>query len=223
MFVPNFDLYVNYEDSIKNFQGIAVFKKNNKTLIYNLDAHYKNLSFDRVDFCFSGKTLPIPEITVIELSKEQLLLKKQFLQQDNSVSYSAFLSTIKNIPFVCADLDKKQMLDILKKRLPNNNLIDEDVIKALNSGGPFTTKNIYNFYANEIVRYGRDPFMIKNIATALNKYNTVFASFGHGHYCCQRLILEDMLGEPEYIKEVPNTRGDFSDITLNPIDLGVEL
>ena len=105
----------------------------------------------------------------------------------------------------------------IKTKTTKNNLTEEDIKKAFTSGGPFTKKGIYNFYANEIDRYGRDPFMVKNIASALNKYNTVFfATFGHGHYCSQRLILEDMLGQPEYIDEVPNIRGDFSDLVLNP-------
>ncbi|MCL2887968.1 MAG: TraB/GumN family protein [Elusimicrobia bacterium] len=49
----------------------------------------------------------------------------------------------------------------------------------------------------------RDLFMLENITAALNKYKTVFAVFGEGHYVDQRQALENMLGKPEYIWEVP--------------------
>lgn len=52
-------------------------------------------------------------------------------------------------------------------------------------------------------KLGRDPFMLQNIAAALNKYKVVFAVFGGGHYDVQRKALENMLGKPEYIWEVP--------------------
>ena len=68
--------------------------------------------------------------------------------------------------------------------------------------------------------HGRDPFMLRNIAAALNRYDTVFAVFGEGHYRSQRLVLEDMLGKPEYIKTVPNPRGNFTDLKITPVDLG---
>ena len=61
--------------------------------------------------------------------------------------------------------------------------------------------------------------MLENIAAALNKYDTVFAIFGGGHYEVQRLVLEDMMGKPEYITRIKNMRGDFSDIKINPIRL----
>jgi len=53
---------------------------------------------------------------------------------------------------------------------------------------------------NEDIDYlGRNPFMLKNIAAALNKYNVVYAAFGGGHYITHREVLEKMLGKPRYI------------------------
>lgn len=48
----------------------------------------------------------------------------------------------------------------------------------------------------------RDPFMLNNIASALNKYDIVFAVFGGGHYLQQRRALKAMMGTPKYITEV---------------------
>ncbi|MGB2579931.1 hypothetical protein AAIR98_001850 [Elusimicrobium simillimum] len=50
--------------------------------------------------------------------------------------------------------------------------------------------------------HARDPFMLKNIAAALNRYDTVLAVFGEGHYVAQASVLQDMLGSPQYITEV---------------------
>ena len=51
---------------------------------------------------------------------------------------------------------------------------------------------------------GRDPFMLANIAAALNKkeYDTVFMVSGGGHYDSLAPALEKMLGKPKIIKEI---------------------
>ena len=61
--------------------------------------------------------------------------------------------------------------------------------------------------------------MLQNIATALNKYDVVFAIFGSGHFESQRLALIDMMGKPKYITNVPSARGDFDGLKINPIKL----
>jgi len=64
---------------------------------------------------------------------------------------------------------------------------------------PKESGTIINRFCNYADYYARDPFMIQNITNALNKYDVVFAVFGEGHYRTQRLVLEDMMGTPEYI------------------------
>lgn len=61
--------------------------------------------------------------------------------------------------------------------------------------------------------------LLRDWASALNRYNTVFAIFGVGHYENQRLVLEDMLGKPEYITRIKNMRGDFTNVKIEPIKL----
>ena len=59
-----------------------------------------------------------------------------------------------------------------------------------------------NVFYYTVGRLIRDPFMLKNIELALNKYDTVFVCFGEGHYRSQKGIIEDSLGVPEYILNV---------------------
>ena len=70
---------------------------------------------------------------------------------------------------------------------------------------PISAGTIFNKLSEDEDFYARDPFMIKNITAALNKYNIVYAAFGEGHYRSHRKILEDMLGKPEYIWDVKYT------------------
>ena len=63
------------------------------------------------------------------------------------------------------------------------------------------TGTIINQLHDQINIHVRDPFMLSNIANALNSHDVVFGIFGEGHYRSQRLVLEDMMGEPEYIWE----------------------
>ena len=72
---------------------------------------------------------------------------------------------------------------------------------------------------------GRDPFMVNNIATALNKYDTVFCIFGEGHFRDQRAVLDDMFGkEPdEYITEFPDMHTDFGKVKRNIFQRGIDI
>ena len=67
---------------------------------------------------------------------------------------------------------------------------------------PSSKGTVFNKLSEDEDLYARDPFMVKNIAAALNKYDTVYAAFGEGHYRSHRKILEDMLGKPEYIWDI---------------------
>jgi hypothetical protein len=220
MFVPNFDFYKTYEDSEKigRTPYIAVFRKNGKLLLYVCDRHCANVSFDMVDFCFSEKSPAMPQIAVIEYERAGRE-PGPYSFQDNTLAYAAAITAKRGLPVVYADLSSAEMLDVLKQHNPARNITDDDLHKALTAGGPSTKKGEYNLFAHQIDLYGRDPFMIKNITAALNKYDVVLAVFGEGHYRSQRLVLEDMLGTPEYINSVPNTRGDFSNLEIKPTAL----
>lgn len=212
-------LYQMWDDAEKLFHNdpfIAVFKKDNKTLVYLGDAHSRNVSFDMSDFCFSNK-MPKPEIAVLELNPESKLSNWSF--HDNTLAYLAAIATQQNIPVVYADLSNDEKLKVLETYNPNQNFKQEDLKKIFSCGGPSYKKGQLNKFAADIDKYGRDPFMIENITAALNKYDTIFASMGTGHYYSQVLILEDMLGKPEYLDEAPNTRGDFSNIEIKSIKL----
>jgi hypothetical protein len=218
MFEPNLSLLKNYDDADKvgRCPYIAVFRKNQKTLIYLADDHGANKSFDMVDFCFGKDAPAIPKIAVVEFENAG---REIIGFQRNSLIYAAAVATKRGIPVVLADLSETQMIDTLKKYNPNENFDKEKLHQILRSGGPSYKKGILNKYDADLDLYGRDPFMLKNIAAALNQYDIVFAIFGEGHYRSQRLVLKDMLGVPEYIEFVPNTRGDFSELKINPIKL----
>lgn len=70
---------------------------------------------------------------------------------------------------------------------------------------PLSTGTVLNKLSEDEDILARDPFMIKNITAALNKYDTVYAAFGEGHYRSHRKVLEDMLGKPEYIWDIEYT------------------
>ncbi|MDR2902837.1 MAG: hypothetical protein LBU87_07040 [Lactobacillales bacterium] len=220
IFTANFDLYKTWEDSerVTHLPYIAVFKKNGKTLIYLAEDHGANLSFDMTYFCFSEKSPAMPQIALVEYENVGRPVRS-FEIQDNNMIYAAAIASKIGIPVVYADLSHDEMLGVLQQKHPDEALSIDDVNKALSAGGPSIKRGKYNFLSHELDLYGRDPFMIKNITAALNEYDVVLAVFGEGHYRSQRLILEDMLGKPEYITTVPNSRGDFENITITPIKL----
>ena len=223
-FKPNFDLLAEWKDVVRakeyasDSAFIAVFKRDNKTLVYMCDHHTKNYSFDMVDFCFSDYFGIKPEILLVEM--ENSGYERKFSSgwiQGNTLSYAAVLAEQRNIPYVFADLSDEQMMDVIKLGFSDEEITNGVLHKVLRSGP--TGENIYNKMCSYLSKNGRDRFMLENIATALDKYDTVFAIFGAGHYESQRLVLEDMMGKPEYITKIKNMRGDFSDLKINPIKL----
>jgi hypothetical protein len=222
MFKPNFDLYKPWEDSenIGRPPYIAVFKKDDKTLIYIAEKHGDNKSFDMTDFCFSDKSPAKPEIAIVEFENSGRKITPNMIQNNNLV-YVAAVATKNNIPVIFADMSDDEMIQVLKKQNPDRDFTSDDLNRVLRAGGPSTKKGEYNLLSHQLNMFGRDPFMVNNIATALNKYDVVLAVFGEGHYRSQRLILEDMLGAPEYIKNVPNMRGDFNGLEIIPTKLDI--
>ena len=220
-FKPNFDLIVPWEDAIRPLQRmpyVAVFRKDNKVLVYACDKHMANISFDMVDFCFGENAPAVPQIAVVEY-RNSGRTPGSFSFQDNSLTYAAAVADKKGLPVVFADLSDEEMLNVLRRHFPDRGFIADDLRKILTAGGPSKKKGEYNMLDWSLEMYGRDPFMISNIAAALNKYDVVFAIFGEGHYRSHRLVLEDMMGTPEYIIEFPNTRADFSGMEIKPIIL----
>ena len=115
-FKPNFDLYKVFEetDKIGDFHApyFAIFKKENKTLVYLCDRHCANVSFDAVDFCFSGQRFKLPEVSVIEYPHDKKNTKWGF--HDNSLIYAGAVSDKNNIPVVYADLSEDDKLNVFK-------------------------------------------------------------------------------------------------------------
>ncbi len=222
-FKPNFDLYREWKDANKsqdfacNSAYIAVFKHDNKTLVYMCDVHRFNVSFDMVDMCFADDFITKPDVLLTEMENADYERKLNWHgYQDNTLAYAAGVAARRNIPVVFADLSKSQYVDVINRGFPDNQITENDLHKVFGSGGPNSNGNIYQQMSAYVDKFGRDRFMLDNIAAALNKYDTVFCIFGRGHFESQRLVLEDMMGKPEYITKVPNTRGDFSDLKIKP-------
>lgn len=225
-FKPNFDLlrdWASAEKSIKfasNSAYVAIFRRDDKTLVYMCDRHCYNISFNMVDMCFADEFGIKPEILLTEMENtgaERKLSQHGF--QDNTLVYAAGIAVQRNIPVVFADLSDSQYVDVINHGFPDNQITKDDLHKVFSSGGPNPNGNLYQKMSAYLDRYGRDIFMIQNIIVALEKYDTVFAIFGVGHYEDQRLVLEDMLGKPEYITRIKNMRGDFSNVKIEPIKL----
>lgn len=225
-FKPNYDLLCYWKDAehAKNFASntafVSIFKRDNKTLVYMCDHHRLNLSFNMVDMCFADDFDIKPDVLLVEMINSDF--DKRFNWhgiQDNTLAHASVVAAKKNIPVVFADLSESECVDVINRGFPDNKITIDDLRKVFSSGGPFPDGNMYQQMAAYVDFYGRDRFMLENIAAALNKYDTVFAIFGSGHYEVQRLVLEDMMGKPEYITRIKNMRDDFSGVKVNPVKL----
>ena len=225
-FKPNFDLLCHWKDAEKakdfasNAAFVAVFKNNNKTLVYMCDHHRLNISFNMVDMCFADDFSVKPDVLLTEMINTGF--EKRFNWhgvQDNTLAHAAAVAIKRNIPVVFADLSETQCVGVINHGFPDNQITPDDLRKVFGSGGPNPEGNSYQKMAAYVDFYGRDRFMLENIAAALNQYDTVFAIFGSGHYEAQRLVLEDMMGKPEYITRIKNMRDVFSDVKIAPIKL----
>lgn len=216
---PNFDLLQAWEDAekLKHYPCVAVFEKDGKTLVYMCDDHGANKSFDMVDMCMKSGMYPRPEVLLTEFENSGRDITNDMFQK-NSLMYAAAVATQQNIPVVFADLSDEQMLSVLRVQYPNRTFESADLTKVLRAG-PIRSNGEFGEMGIVLNKYGRDKFMLQNIAAALNKYNVVFGIFGAGHFESQRLALIDMMGEPKYVEKIANTRSDFSDINIKPIKL----
>lgn len=225
-FKPNFDLFREWKDAeqsesfASNSAYIAIFKCGQKTLVYMCDDHTKNISFNMVDMCFADDFGIKPDVLLTEIENENY--HKRFTwygYEDNTLVYAVGVAIKQNVPVVFADLSQSQCVDIINRGFPDNQITEDDLHKVFGSGDPDSNGNIYQKMSAYVDKFSRDRFMLENIVAALNKYNTVFCIFGRGHYESQRLVLEDMMGKPEYITKIKNMRGDFSDVKIEPIKL----
>lgn len=225
-FKPNFDLLRYWPDAerARNFANspvfVAVFKRGNKTLVYMCDKHCYNMAFNMVDMCFADDFGYRPDVLLTEVMNTGFEYKfDEFWYQDNTLSYAAGVAAKKGIPIVFADLSDPQCVDVVNNGFPDNQITIDDLDDVFESGAPDPNGNMWQKMSAYLDMYGRDRFMVQNIAAVLNKYNTVFVIYGVGHYEMQRLVLEDMMGKPEYITKIKNMRGDFSSVKIEPIKL----
>ena len=185
------------------------------------DEHTKNISFNMVDMCFADDFETKPDVLLTEIENADYERKFSWHGfQDNTLAYAVGVAAQRNIPVVFADLSESQMINIVNKGFPDNQ-ITADILhnKVFRAGGPNPHGDIYQQMSAYMDKFGRDRFMLENIAAALNKYDNVFCIFGRGHFEAQRLVLENMMGKPEYITRIKNMRGDFSGVEIKPIKL----
>ena len=224
-FKPNFDLLRDWASAEKsqNFASnsayVAIFRKDDKTLVYMCDRHGENISFNMVDMCFADDFGVKPDVLLTEIENTGFERKFNWYgYQSNTLVYAAEIAAQRNIPVVFSDLSDSQYVDVINSGFPNNKITDIDLRRVLCSE-PNINGNLSQQMSSYLNVMGRDRFMIQNIVAALNRYDTVFAIFGVGHYENQRLVLEDMLGKPEYITQIKNMRGDFTNVKIEPIKL----
>lgn len=224
-FKPNFDLlrdWASAEKSIKfasNSAYVAIFRRDDKTLVYMCDRHGENISFNMVDMCFADDFGVKPDVLLTEIENTGFERKFNWRgYQSNTLVYAAEIAAQRNIPVVFSDLSDSQYVDVINCGFPDNKITTIDLDRVLSSE-PNMNGNLLQQMSSYLNVMGRDRFMLQNIAAALNRYDTVFAIFGVGHYEDQRLVLEDMLGKPEYITRIKNMRGDFSNVKIEPIKL----
>ena len=218
-FKPNFDLIAAWEDAQRMYCGayIALFEKDGKTLVYMCDVHGENESFDMVDYCFKSGKFKQPDILITEFENAGREVGKH-MAQTNTLIYAAAVAEKQNIPVVFADLSHKEKQDVLQVYYPDR-VFDENVVRKILRTEPMRSAGELGEMGGTLNKFGRDKFMVENIAVALSKYDVVFAIFGSGHYESQRLVLIDMMGEPRYIGKIPNVRGEFVEKDIKPIKL----
>lgn len=221
-FKPNLSLIRMWGDEAvkmptKQTPFVAVFKRGGKTLVYMGDKHSHNISFDMVDMCFANDFDMKPNVLLTEMENdgyEWKLGPHGF--QVNTLAYAAGVAAKQKVPVVFADLSDSQGIDVLRMLRPGKKIDVDFLDNMLRKTIPNSQGNDLEKLHAEYDKYGRDTFMVQNIAAALNKYDVVFCIFGTGHYAQQQLVLEDMMGRPEYITKFPSKRGDFSKIKISP-------
>lgn len=202
VFKPDFSLLGNTKIMDKQQPYIAIYRRGNKTLVYMADFHGEKKSWDMVDWCFSEKFRIKPDVLITEFEHTGRQLTNS---PNNTLTHAAFVAERHNIPVVLSDLSDDEKLAVL-----GDGADVEYLGKVLHSEPRFDGNDLEKAGAY-LNKYGRNPFMLQNIATALNEYDTVFCIFGEGHFREQYDALNDMLGAlPEYITEFPeNTKTEY--------------
>lgn len=201
-FKPNFNLLGKIKVTDKEQPYVAIYRRGNKTLVYMADFHGEKKSWDMVDWCFSENFKIKPDVLITEFEHTGRRLTNS---PTNTLEHAAFVAERHNIPVVLSDLSDDEKLAVL-----GDGANTEYLNKVSHSEPKFDGNDLEKAGA-KLNRYGRNPFMLQNIATALNKYDTVFVIFGEGHLREQYDALKDMFGAlPEYITEFPeNTKTEY--------------
>lgn len=217
-FRPKLDLLKYYDEVEKrefnNPPYVAIYRSGNKILVYMADRHAKEVSWNMVDWCFSKKFGLRPDILLTEFENAGRKFHTPNLIQakaeTDTLAHAAFVAAKHKVPVVLADLSDAEMMSVIGIKDKRN--LSEVLRVSPNSKG----SNLQKMGA-KLNKEGRDPFMVNNIATALNKYDTVFCIFGEGHFRDQRAVLDDMFGkEPdEYITEFPDMHTNFGKTKQN--------
>ena len=208
-FKPNLRLLKDYNE-VENHNSrrppyIAIYRRGNKTLVYMGDRHAKKESWNMVDWCFSNQFQFKPDVLLTEFENRGRNITKDSRGKRNTLSHAAFVAARHNVPVVLADLSESEMMSIIGT---NDKKYLDEVLRA----GPFADGNELQQKCAKLNRFGRNRFMIQNIAAALNKYDTVFCIFGEGHFREQAAVLSSMLGDPEYIMTFPDMNTEFGKV-----------
>lgn len=203
-FKPNFNLLKSWDevtDVISTDKPYcAVYKKNGKTLVYIAAHHFSDNTLNLINFCFGGANISIPKPGVVVVEREAENPIKS-TDKDEAV-YLAKLAIKNGADVVYADPPMAAMLYVLNNRNKTRNLTMDDLYKILHAK-PAVNGNENERMGAELNMFCRNRFHLLNIAAALNKYDVVFCAFGEGHFREQSLVLEDMMGKPEFIVDAP--------------------
>lgn len=207
-FKPNVELLKHYDNAVQDKSRkppyVAIYRFGKKTLVYMAERHVTESSWNMVEWCFSKKSGLRPDVLLTEFENAGRDLNRDDKTKKNTLSHVAFVAAEHGVPVVLSDLSESQMMDIIgtndKKHL-------HDALRA----GPNPKGNDLQKDCAKLGIQGRNPFMVQNIAAALNKYDTVFCIFGEGHFREQRAVLDDMFGKgpDEFITEFPDMHTDF--------------
>lgn len=207
-FKPNVNLLNHYDNTLQDRSRkppyVAIYRLGKKTLVYMAERHVTESSWNMLEWCFSKKSGLRPDVLLTEFENVGRDLYRDDRTKKNTLSHATFVAAEHNVPVVLADLSESQMMDVMgtdDKKYLHNSL----------QAGPNSKGNELQKSCAKLGILGRNPFMVQNIAAALNKYDTVFCIFGEGHFREQRAVLDDMFGkEPdEFITEFPDMHTDF--------------
>lgn len=207
-FKPNVKLLNHYDNTLQDRSKkppyVAIYRRGNKTLVYMAERHVTESSWNMLEWCFSKESGFKPDILLTEFENAGRDLYRDDRRKDNTLSHATFVAAEHGVPVVLSDLSESQMMDVIGTK-------DKKHLHDSLHAGPNSKGNELQKDCAKLGMVGRNPFMVQNIAVALNKYDTVFCIFGEGHFREQRAVLDDMFGHgpDEYITEFPDMHTDF--------------